>query len=111
LLQFESSRYIFKGFAALPPDNSLFLAQEPVAYRLSDGQPFIRIAEQFEELLLDDGFNHFPQFTCCHVSHCGGHIVLRRLATDKSLYDGDLPSILIDRLSVLVPAWNKYYDQ
>jgi hypothetical protein len=36
-----------KRFAALSPRNSVFLAQEPVAHRLSDGQPFTRIAEQF----------------------------------------------------------------
>jgi hypothetical protein len=43
----KASHHMFKWFAAPPPDDSLFLAQEPVTHWLSDGRPFIRIAEQF----------------------------------------------------------------
>jgi hypothetical protein len=61
------------GGAQRAGGNGLLLAQEPIPHRPSGGQPFIGIAERFQQLALDRRLDHFPWFTRRHLCDGGCH--------------------------------------
>ena len=72
--------HIFKRFAPLPANRG-HLADELVAYCLFQRQPFVRVAKQLDQLLFDDGSNHFPEFVLSSFARQWWHSSCLSLAT------------------------------
>src|SRR5664280_866189 len=69
----QSPGYVLNSLSTLATGNSRLLPTESLYERFFHGQSLVRIAEQFDQLLLNNRANHLLEFVFRHTGDGGTH--------------------------------------